>query len=94
MAMSRLAGIKSWGTTEGVCMIAAVMPMMDEKQWEYMTMGNTRDVREVYDFNTPLLKKPWQSQQKPLTITEVPLHYGKSLFLPFFIHINGFPSLQ
>ena len=29
-------------------MIAAVMLMMDEKQWEYMTMGNTRDVRDVF----------------------------------------------
>ena len=39
MAMSRLADIKSWGTTEGGCMIAAVMPLMNERQWDVYDYG-------------------------------------------------------
>lgn len=29
-------------------MMAAVMPMMSEEQWDYCTLGNTLDVREVF----------------------------------------------
>ena len=48
MSDVRLKEMKSWGTDDNVCMIAAVMPMMNEEQWEYCTMGNTIDVRDVF----------------------------------------------
>ena len=39
--------MKSWGISENLCMLAALMPMMSEEQWDWFTMGNTMDVREV-----------------------------------------------
>lgn len=44
----RLSEINSWGITENLCMVAAFMPMMNEEQWEYCTLGNTKDVRVVF----------------------------------------------
>ena len=39
--------MKSWGISENLCMLAALMPMMSEERWDWFTMGNTMDVREV-----------------------------------------------
>jgi hypothetical protein len=39
--------MKSWGLSENLCMLAALMPMMSEEQWDWFTMGNTMDVRAV-----------------------------------------------
>ena len=46
--MSQLPEINSWGKSENLCMMAAVLPMMSEVQWGYCTLGNTMDVREVF----------------------------------------------
>jgi hypothetical protein len=45
---NRLLEINSWGIAENLCMVAAFMPMMNEEQWEYCTLGNTKDVRVVF----------------------------------------------
>ena len=48
MSLSKLTEINSWGINENLCMMAAVMPMMSEEQWDYCTLGNTMDVRDVF----------------------------------------------